>query len=272
MTDSTTTDLKALLSKVPMFKDIKPKMMEALLESVSFRRAPLGEVLVRQGEYTESLYLMVRGIATAYRTEPDGRVENMGSHGVDDWFGEMTALANQPQFATVKAETPSLLLEIDAPLFKKLYTGGGSFRELIDARYRSRALAVHLRSSPALRDLPRDHLKALSKAAELITYEEGKTIAEEGKPTDGVYMVRSGIVKEMIRDGSETRVASFLRDNSSFGEQCILAGGVWPSSMVAMTRVDVVLVPKAAFDLLLNKDRETGTKLRARVELLESQR
>lgn len=272
MSNAETRDLKDLLTRVPLFADIKPKMMEALQESLEFRRAAPGEVLVRQGEYTENLYVMLRGIGTSYRTEADGRVENMGSHGVEDWFGEMTALANQPQFATVKAETPAILLVIDAPLFKKLYTGGGSFRELIDKRYRERALAVHLRTAPSLRDLSRDQLRYLSRVAELLTFDEGKVIAQEGKPADGVYLIRSGVVKEVRKVDGAPRATAFLRDNSVFGESSILGSAPWESTMIAMTRADVVRIPRTEFDRLLEGDRISATMLREKVDVLEAQR
>jgi Fe-S-cluster-containing hydrogenase component 2 len=85
-------------------------------------------------------------------------------------------------------------------------------------------------------------------------------------------MIRSGVVKEMVTEKAASRVASFLRDNSSFGEQTILGEATWPSSMVAMTRVDVVRIPRKHFDEILAVDRVSATQLRGRVEILESQR
>src|SRR5262245_61035211 len=90
-------DLQQLPAKGPLFASIKPKMMTALVEEVRCRTARAGEVLVRQGDFTEDLLLVLEGIATAYRTEPDGKTVNFGSYGRNDWFSEMTALSNQPE-------------------------------------------------------------------------------------------------------------------------------------------------------------------------------
>lgn len=264
-------DLKVLLAEIPLFSEIKPKAMVAAEAEVAFRRASPGEILVRQGEYREELSVVLQGIATAYRTEGDGTVENMGSHGVHDWFGEMTALAHQPQFATVKAETNCTLLVVEAPLFKTLYKGGGSFKTLIDERYRARALAVHLRTAPVFRGVDRYALADIADEAELLTFAEGKTIAEEGEEADGVYLIRSGIVNEVRNTPQGSKVVAFLRDNSSFGERSLAEDNTWRSSMVAMTRVDVVRLRREVFSFLFTKNQDAGTRIRQTVGLLLAQ-
>ncbi len=264
-------ELKALLTQVPLFGKVKPKAMAAAESEVEFRRAMPGDTLVRQGEFLEELFVVLDGIATAYRTESDGSVENMGSHGVHDWFGEMTALANQPQFSTVKAEAHCTLMVVGAPLFKTLYKGGGSFRDLIDERYRERALAVHLRSAPVFKGVDRHVLAAVAEDAELLTFAEGKAIAEEGKEADAVYLVRSGIVKEERATPEGSKVVAFLRDNSSFGERSLADDKTWPSSMVAMTRVDVVRLRREVFLALYKRDVQAGTRIQQTVGLLLAQ-
>jgi CRP-like cAMP-binding protein/Fe-S-cluster-containing hydrogenase component 2 len=264
-------DLRPLLAAIPLFAKIKPKMLDATGEEVGFRRVTPGEILVRQGEFTEDLLVVLEGIATGYRSEPDGTIENMGSHGVHDWFGEMTALSHQPQFATVKAESSGTLLVVNAPLFKKLYTGGGSFRDLIDARYRERALAVHLRTAPIFKGIDKDVLEGIARQAQLLTIDEGAVIAEQGKAADAVFLVRSGIVKEMRDSPDGPRVVAFLRDNSSFGERSLAEDALWRSSMVAMTRVDVVRLDRKVFQTLFARNRAAGTRIQQTVGLLLAQ-
>lgn len=262
---ASTAELQALLVKVPLFANIKPKMMQSLLEEVSFKTYRAGQILVRQGEFTETLLVVLSGISTAYRNEPDGSVENMGSFGVNDWFGEQTALSNQPEFATVKAEMASTFLVISAPLFKKLYTGGGSFRDLVDSRYRERALAIHLRTAPLFKGLERDVLKQLAKEAQLETIASGKKIAEEGKNADAVYLIRSGVVKEIRKVNGQPQVVAYYRDNSSFGERVLAEDKTWKSTFEAMTDVDVVKLKEQVFLELSRRDVKARTRLQETV-------
>lgn len=261
-------EIQALLVKIPLFANIKPKMMQSLVEEVGFKTARQGEILVRQGDFTEQLLLVLSGIATAYRAEPDGSVENLGSFGVNDWFAEQTALSNQPEYSTVKAETPMTLLVVAAPLFKKLYTGGGSFRDLVDGAYRGRALAIHLRTAPLFKGLERDALRLLAKEAQLETIPSGKKLAEEGKAADAVYLVRSGVVKELRKVDGVVQVVGYYRDNSSFGERTLADDKIWRSTFEAMTDVDVVKLPEKTFRDLGAKDERAKTRLQQTVMAL----
>lgn len=271
MADPTSpAELQALLSKIPLFASIKPKMMTALVEEAGFRAAGPGVVLVRQGEFHEDLLVVLAGIATGYRNEPGRSVENLGSYGLNDWFGEMTALSNQPEFANVKAESPMTLLVVSAPLFKKLYTGGGSFRDLVDARYRERALSVHLRTAPLFKGLDRAALKSLAREAQLVSVASGKTLCEEGKAADAVFLVRAGVVKEVRKVDGQAQVVAYYGPNSSFGERTLYEDKVWKSTLVAMTDVDAVQLKEEVFRNLARRDTEAATRLQKTVlQLME---
>lgn len=234
------------LIKLPLFAKLKPKTFQAFVEGARYETRPPGAVLVKQGEYSEDFYVLIEGLATGYRTHEDGATEIVGAFGAADWFGEMTALSHQPQYATVKAERPCVLLVLDAPLFQKVYKAGGSFADLVDARYRERALAAHLRTAPIFKGLDRARLRAVAKQVEFKTFEEGATIAAAGTKAEAVYLVRSGVVKRVVKDAAgDEEVQAYLCDNSSFGERSLTDDPVWPCSYVAMTRVDVVVAPRA---------------------------
>jgi CRP-like cAMP-binding protein/Fe-S-cluster-containing hydrogenase component 2 len=259
------------LIKFPLFSKLKPKTLQALIEGVRFETKPEGVELVRQGEYTEDFFVLLEGIATAYRTDEEGKVEIVATHGASDWFGEMTALSNQPQYATVKSERTCVMIVLDADVFKKIYKAGGSFAELVDARYRERALAAHLKSAPLFKHLDRRKLRAVAKEVSFKTFEEGATIAAAGTAADAVYLVRSGVVKRVVAGvGGEEVVQAYLCDNSSFGERALTENPVWPCSYVAMARTDVVVAPKALIERL-SADAEARTKLTALAQVLSDQ-
>lgn len=256
------TEIEKQLVKIPLFAKLKPKIFETLSSDLRFEVREGNSVLVRQGEYSSDFFVVLEGLATAYRTEEDGKVFDLGTHGAGDWFGEMPALSNQPQFATVKTDGRCVLLVLDAPTFKTLYKGGGSFVELIDSRYRERALSVHLRSAPLFKGLSKTTLGAIAKGAELLSFDEDTRIAEQGKEADAVYLVRSGIVKKLrkLPNGLEETQA-YLCDNSSFGEQLLSSDRRWNASFVAMTRVDLVKVDSVLFSKIFQSEKDTAARL-----------
>ncbi len=259
------------LLKMPLFAKLKPKVFQALVEGVRFDTKPSGAVLVRQGEYSEDFYVMLEGIATGYRSHEDGVSEIVGTHGAQDWFGEMTALSNQPQYATVKSERTCVLLVLDAVLFQKIYKSGGSFADLVDARYRERSLAAHLRTAPLFKGLDRKKLKSVARETAFKTYEEGAVIAAAGTVAEGVFLVRSGVVKRVARSASgDEDVQAYLCDNSSFGERSLTDQPTWPFSYVAMTRADMVYVPKTLVERL-TVDAAERAKLTSLARVLAAQ-
>ena len=263
--------LEERLRKMPLFQKTNDKAMAALLDGLEIRHAKAGTQLVKQGEFRSDFFIVDRGMATAYRTETDGSVEIIGTHGAGDWFGEMTALSHQAQFATVKIEAPSVLIVLNDTLFQKMYQWPGSFPKLVDERYKDRALVVHLRTAPLFKNAPRDVLQHIAQAAELKTFKEGRAIAKAGDLAEEVYLVRSGIVKRVVLDpktGTE-EVQAYLCDNSSFGERSLLDDArAWPVSYVAMSPVAVVCVSREIIERLLGQQSDTTTNLRQRAREL----
>jgi CRP-like cAMP-binding protein/Fe-S-cluster-containing hydrogenase component 2 len=260
------------LLKLPLFAKLKPKTFQALVEGARYETRASGAVMVKQGEYSEDFFVLIDGIATGYRTEEDGGTEIVGTYGASDWFGEMTALSHQPQYATVKAERLCTVLALDATIFQKVYKSGGSFADLVDARYRDRALAAHLRSAPVFKGLGRDKLRGVAKKVDFKTFEDGEVIAAAGTKAEAVYLIRSGIVKRVVRGaGGEEEVQAYLCDNSSFGERALTEDPIWPCSYVAMSRVDVVVAPRAVIESLAEDDAASKTKLQQLARILSAQ-
>jgi serine/threonine protein phosphatase PrpC len=70
------------------------------------------DVIIREGETTEALFLLVSGQVVVERNEHPVAILGAGSH-----FGEMALLSQRPRSATVKARSPSVVLVLERPLF-----------------------------------------------------------------------------------------------------------------------------------------------------------
>jgi ferredoxin-NADP reductase/cytochrome P450/CRP-like cAMP-binding protein len=87
-----------------------------------------GEILFRQGDPGDALYLVRSGCMALYR-EADGvralhaRVERGGC------FGEVALVQHQPRFATAVAEGPTELMAISRARFSEIYTRSAAVRE-----------------------------------------------------------------------------------------------------------------------------------------------
>ena len=273
--------IQGLLAKVPLFATVKKSAWQGNFEKtfaellkmrrLQFRIVEPGEVVVRQGNLDTEFFVVLEGLATAYRTENDGTTVMVGSFGAADWFGEMAALSHQPRNATIKADARTILIEIDIGLFQKLYDDkASSFRKMIDERYRDRALSVHLTSAPIFKGLPKELMKTIAKGAELKTYDADVLIAEQGKTADAVYLIRCGIVKKAtIQANGDELVQEYLCDNSSFGERAVSGdNSPWPANYMTMSRTDVVRLPRELFQAVFAADDKTRMSFVARAAAL----
>jgi len=106
-----------LLAGVDLFAGLSDEARHEIARSVRSRTFGNGESIVRQGEPGESMFIVGSGRAVVV-LEPDRReVAAIESGG---YFGEMSLLTGEPRTATVIARGDTVVLEIDADLFRHL--------------------------------------------------------------------------------------------------------------------------------------------------------
>jgi CRP-like cAMP-binding protein/Fe-S-cluster-containing hydrogenase component 2 len=168
-------------------------------------------------------------------------------------FGEMSALTRYPISADVAARTDVLCLRIRTAglrlMFKQKELAG--FKKSFDDRYRTRTLASHLRSVGLFSALDERAINGLRDRAELLSYEPGKLIVEEGSPSDGLYLVRGGFVKVALRAGQADAAVTYLRKGDYAGEIGLLLDEPWPFSLYALEHVEMVKVRRDDFRVVL---------------------
>ncbi|MCZ6597112.1 MAG: cyclic nucleotide-binding domain-containing protein [Planctomycetota bacterium] len=251
--------LKKRYEPVRLFRAMKDAAWKALGK---FRRVDVCQtntVFVNQGEYTGEFHVIIEGLVSAYRAEPGGETVKLGTLGAGDWFGEMSALSNQPAMATIKSEQRCIVIAIDQPLFKILYSQN-AFKHKIDARYRDRALAAHLRAAPVLKGIAEEKVLRLQEEARLVVFEEGDVICRSGEEGDAMYLVRTGSVKCTRVDpatGGE-QIVAYLKDNSSFGERALSSSDrTRRLTVTALERTDVVELSREVIERVYADDPET---------------
>jgi CRP-like cAMP-binding protein len=108
-----------MLRRVPMFAGVAPKLLKLLAftsDRVSYAE---GEVLFRQGDPSDSAYVILNGTAEVVTDSPKGpiRVAELGSNAI---VGEIGILCDVARTATVQAVDPVEALRIGKDQFIKL--------------------------------------------------------------------------------------------------------------------------------------------------------
>ncbi|MBL8752951.1 MAG: cyclic nucleotide-binding domain-containing protein [Planctomycetes bacterium] len=222
---------------------------------VRFQTLADGEEIVRQGDLTTELLVVLDGTLASVQSRGGREVHQHKTFGPGTWFGEVSAHSHHPALATWRARGPASVAAIEARLFTRLYAEDETFRGRIDTGYRDN-LGLHLRASSLCRDLDDTAVQQLQQQAELVTLDEGSVLVQAGAPADTFWLVRAGAIACTVAvDGSE-RTLAFYKGNATFGEHAIAAdGSTWPATFKALMRTALVAIPKSAWQRLAEPAR-----------------
>jgi CRP/FNR family transcriptional regulator len=96
-------DTAVLLAQVPVFDELGEPELHRVAEVAVPRRFRAGEVVFREGDDSDTCYVVQRGHARALREHPDGRQITLATFGPGDIFGELAMFDDERRSATVEA-------------------------------------------------------------------------------------------------------------------------------------------------------------------------
>lgn len=102
----------SILKNVPLFSSFSDHQLAALLPAVQHRRFPRGSYVIRAGEETDALYIILAGRAKVLIPDDDGNEVILSVIGPNEFFGEMGLLDDQPRSASVETLEPCEMLRI----------------------------------------------------------------------------------------------------------------------------------------------------------------
>src|ERR1700676_1149416 len=204
----------------------------------------------------------------------------LGQLGAGELFGEMTCRTYQPRSATVQAREDCVMVEmlrvildmlvgnrqvseaskatskVKMPTFK-----GTSFKADLEKKYRERSLNNHLRSVPLFATVNEEFLEHLKENVELASYNQGQVICREGDDADAFYLIRSGMVRVSQTMPGGEMVCTYLSRGDYFGEIGLLRAIKPTATCSELDAVDVVKIPAAEFNLMLEKFPDVRAQL-----------
>jgi CRP-like cAMP-binding protein len=109
---ATSEDTVALLHQVPVFSALAEPELERVAEVTVPRQFAAGEVVFREGDESDTCYVVRSGHARAIREHQDGRSITLARFGPGDIFGELAMFDNEKRSATVEALEPTEAIAI----------------------------------------------------------------------------------------------------------------------------------------------------------------
>ncbi len=113
--------MKLHLNDVPIFAELNDRAMQIFLEHAKQIVVPAGEVIAREGETNECMYLIEAGEVSIIKNFNTPNPVKLAVLGPGQCFGEMCILDTLPRSATAQAVGQATVVSVGTSAFFQLY-------------------------------------------------------------------------------------------------------------------------------------------------------
>jgi CRP/FNR family transcriptional regulator, cyclic AMP receptor protein len=117
---ATGEDIARLLARVPVFSTLAADELARVAAVAVPRRFDAGEVVFREGDSSDTCYIVRSGQARAVREHADGRSITLSNFGPGDIFGELAMFDDERRSATVEVLENTEAVAILGPDMRRL--------------------------------------------------------------------------------------------------------------------------------------------------------
>ena len=125
MSTAGSSEVVELLGRVPVFSTLAPLDLERVAELTVPRRFDAGQVVFREGDASDTCYVVRSGHARAVRAHRGGRTITLAHFGPGDIFGELALFEDELRSATVEALEPTTAIALLGPDMRRLLATHG---------------------------------------------------------------------------------------------------------------------------------------------------
>lgn len=120
-----------LVRRVPLFSTLTEEQAYTLLGQVEKRRLARGAVLLRQGETSGELYVMLSGRARVVVADSQGRQVILATLRGGDCVGEMSIIDQEPHSATVTMDMAGDVLVLSSAAFSRCISHNAAMAQAV---------------------------------------------------------------------------------------------------------------------------------------------
>ncbi len=274
--------LVSRLREQPMFSDARLVPENYLLHlTVSSKLLTLmpGEVLMHEGEYGRSLYLILEGRIDLSAAGATGEELPIAVLRRGEYLGERGLLTGQQRNATARAQTASVILEVPEQVMQRLMELVPAIRAFFEQLNNARSLESILRRMALFQGIAAADIRYLAEQAQVKRYDREELLFQEqselkaGSASELMHIILEGFVKVARRtkagtgrDKSDERIIAYRQSGDYFAVGLDLLGDGRPVSVTAITRVGVAEIPRAALHTVLARNPAANQRFTAQLQ------
>lgn len=201
--------------------------------------------IIKNGDKADSFWVLLKG---EVEVKKDGDLLATLSRGKG--FGELGLLSGSTRSADVFAKTDATLLRISEEGFNEIITKNNLDHDDIayfcEQTYFKKVFEKSLKDSGDLEP------SSLVEGGVFQDYKKGNTIFSEGDISDAFFLIVSGKVEVIKKNGASDGVVANLGVGDFFGEVGIINSKKRSAGIVAISNCKVLKIPKVQFEVLLS--------------------
>ena len=120
MTPTKSAEIVELLGRVPVFSTLEQADLGRIAQLAVPRSFEPGQIVFREGDASDTCYVVRSGRARAIREHADGRTITLATFGPGDIFGELAMFEDELRSATVEAVQHTTVVAVLGPDMRRL--------------------------------------------------------------------------------------------------------------------------------------------------------
>lgn len=192
--------LEAALECMPLFRDLEPDDLKALADMVRTRHYRRGDVIFRQSEPGDGLYVILSGRIRISTTGDGGGEAILATLRPNEFFGALALLDGAPRSASAMAVDAAEVLIVPRERFRQLIDEVPAIRDHVIAQLANeiRRLTTHVEELHFLDIAGRLAARLVRLAEEQGAAASGKEITLDGPITQGDLAAMVGSTRQSV--------------------------------------------------------------------------
>lgn len=236
---------------LPLFADLELDPFLELVELMDYRELKEGDVICREGEGGDRIYVLVAGKAEVTRMV-DAHAKTLAFLGGGAIFGEISLLTGAPPTSTVTAITDCEVLEIEREDLNVIARSHPSVPQVLANFAQTRMARNLVATSPLFGPVPEAERVGLLSRFTFRALAPGEKVISEGEPVQALVLILAGeLVVQKEDPGGGVVSLSILREGDIAGEIALLKGLRATATVAASRKTAIATLDRTAFEALI---------------------
>jgi len=199
-TEEDTARLSKMLSTNFLFESLSPIQKERIYRVMTLREVPIGELVIREGDAGDAMYIIERGEFEVRKKDAQGVDQEVFTYTIEgSSFGELSLMYGKPRAASVVAKTAGQLWTLGRAAFRAVVMQG---------KQEGEGMLEVFQSIPVFKDVPIPRLHRLCLQSKELTFEKGDCVVSVANKDELSWcfgIIAKGIIRLLPQDEAKKR-------------------------------------------------------------------